>query len=542
MSQPIDCGAAPTPKCLASAIFKFAKTLPDDSYFRRHVAFAEQELALSDVKLALDYVHSDPADPPPWEDIDWIARAGRFDRAIQVANERTEAVERLGGLLAVATQLLDKGQTARATKIVDEVERALASAQPETRDDYANLIQEAGRLRARLGQIDRAARLLSRPGVSSVSELLDIANKYPVAVSLRDLAWREAERANEAYAWQQLIEDASSRGDQADLARAAERAATRLAGNDADRSEPVIRLARVLRTAGTAKLAARLVEPWRQWLNGRDETKRNNILMPLIPVLAGLARDKEVDEATHMTSSASDRSRLQSIAAEEYVRLGRNDIATRFDREALLSALASPVGDPKQQWAHQAALNNLALARAGRGDIEGALDVAAKIGSEAEIRSATSYVVRRAIDDGHGPVAAPAIEALLQQARAAQDVSLLLQAANAWFQVDNEKEARRELDEVMKLVRERQTPLDANDVSLAAELTWRIDGNGDPRAMLGIVDRLGVNDPGAIDLLVEKMTPISPVVAVQLADRQTEVERQIDELAAIGLAIADSAK
>src|SRR3954447_3360569 len=84
-SEPVDCGATPTPKCLASAIFKLAKTLPDDSYFRRHVAFAEQELASSDVKVALDYVHSDPPDPLPWEDIDWIARAGRFDRAIQVA-------------------------------------------------------------------------------------------------------------------------------------------------------------------------------------------------------------------------------------------------------------------------------------------------------------------------------------------------------------------------------------------------------------------------------------------------------------------------
>jgi len=207
-----------------------------------------------------------------------------------------------------------------------------------------------------------------------------------------------------------------------------------------------------------------------------------------------------------------------------------------------LSALASPVGDPKQQWAHQAALNNLALARAGRGDIEGALDVAAKMGSEAEIRNVTSYVVRRAMDEGHGPVAGPAIEALQQQARAAQDLSLLLQATNAWFKIDNEKEARQSLAEAMKLAGQRQEPMDANDLSLAAELTWRVGGNGDPRAMLAIVDRLGVNDPNAIDRLVEMMRPISPAVAIQLAGRQAETERQIDELAVIGLTIAEGAK
>jgi tetratricopeptide (TPR) repeat protein len=542
VGQPVDCGAAPTAKCLASVIFKLAKTLPDDSYFRRHVAFAEQELAPGNVKVTLDYVHSDAPDPSPWEDIDWIAQSGRFDRAIQVANERTSAVERLGGLLAVATQLLEKTQTVRATKIVDEVERALASVHAEANDDYASLLQEVGRLRARLGQIDRAARLLSRPGVSSVSELLDIANKYPAASSLREVAWQEAERTNEPYAWQQLIEDANGRGDEADLARAGQRAAIRLAGIDADRAEPVIRVARVLQTTGLTEQASKLIDPWRQWLNGKGEVKQDNILMPLIPVLVGLARDKDVETAIQITSSVSDRSRLLGIAADEYFRLGRSDVAVKFDHEALLSALASPVGDSQQQWAHHAALNNLALARAGRGDIEGALDVTAKMGNDTKMREVTSYVVGRAIDAGHGPVAGPAIEALQQQARAAQDISLLLQAANASFQVDNEKDARRGLDEVMKLVRERQASLDANDISVAAELTWRIDGNGDPRAMLGIVDRLDVKDPGAINRLVETMTPISAAVAVQLAGRQTEVERQIDELAAIGVAIAEGAK
>jgi hypothetical protein len=44
----------------------------------------------------------------------------------------------------------------------------------------------------------------------------------------------------------------------------------------------------------------------------------------------------------------------------------------------------------------------------------------------------TSYVVRRAIDSGYGPVAGPAIEALEQQAVATQNAGLLLQAASDW--------------------------------------------------------------------------------------------------------------
>ena len=85
IAGPIDCGSAPSVKCLAAAIFSLAKTLPEDEWFRRHVSFAERELAPGDIKTALDYVSSDNPDPSPWEDIEWMARAGRFDAAIKQA-------------------------------------------------------------------------------------------------------------------------------------------------------------------------------------------------------------------------------------------------------------------------------------------------------------------------------------------------------------------------------------------------------------------------------------------------------------------------
>jgi hypothetical protein len=94
----------------------------------------------------------------------------------------------------------------------------------------------------------------------------------------------------------------------------------------------------------------------------------------------------------------------------------------------------------------------------------------------------------------------------------------------------------------MRLADERRTPLTGNDLGLAAELTWRLDGGGKGEPMIGIVDKLGINDPSVIDHLVEIVTPVSPAVAVQLSGRQVEVERRIDELANIAIQIAAGAK
>jgi hypothetical protein len=541
---PIDCGPAPSVNCLAAAIFSLAKTLPDDDGFRRHVAFAEQELAPGDIKTALEYVVTDNPDPLPWEDIDWMARAGRFDRAIEQAKQRKSPVERLGGLLAVATHMLDKNDVARATKIVEDVERELPSIAPDDKDEGAGLLpHDAGEIRARLGQTERAARLIGGSGIDSVSALLAIASKYPAAASLREQALREAERVNEPYAWQLLVEDAISRGDQTEVSRAAQRASSALDGVvDGDHADSVISLARVLLTAGLPDLSAKLVKPWPQWVNGKEPISQSNIVNVLIPVLAGLARDQDVKTAASAVGNASYRSQCLSKAAEEYFRIGRNDVARKLDAEALAMAVSSPTGEPKVQWEHDSALHNLALARAGHGDIQGALAAAAELRDEARVREVTSYIVRRAIDSGHGPVAGPAIEALERRAAAAQDAGLLLRAAAGWYAVGNEEDARRSLADAMKMADEHRAPLAANDLSVAAELMWRIIGKGKAQSIFEIVDKIGVNDPSAIDHLVEIIQPVSPAVAVQLTARQVDVERQISELANIAIQIAGDAK
>src|SRR6185369_9254086 len=153
--------------------------------------------------------------------------------------------------------------------------------------------------------------------------------------------------------------------------------------------------------------------------------------------------------------------------------------------------------EPKQQSEHDAALNNLALARAGRGDIDGAIIAVAKLRDEAKARDVLSYVVRRAIDSGHEPVVGPVIEALERRAGDA-DAALLLQVANSWIAVGGEGKARASLSAVMKLVDARKVQLTASDSALAAELTWRLDGAGKAEAMLAIVDKIGMFGPVAI--------------------------------------------
>jgi hypothetical protein len=258
----------------------------------------------------------------------------------------------------------------------------------------------------------------------------------------------------------------------------------------------------------------------------------------LIPVLVGLGWDQDVQSAVNAVSDFRNRSRCLSKGADEYFRVRRNDVARKFDAEALRVVTSSPAGDPKQQEDHESALHNLALARAGHGDVPGALDIVAQLRVEKRVRDVTAYVARRAIDSGHGTAARPAIRAMEKQANAAQDAGLMLQAADDWYQAGEKQNAQRTLTLALKTARERQSTL---DVGVAAELTWRLEGNGNAEAMLEIVDRLKVNDSRDMGRLVQIMTPVSPAVAVQLSGR-LEVSSQIDSLANIAIHIAGAEK
>ena len=538
----VDCGPTPTAACLSAAIFSLAKALPDNDPFRDNVSFAERELAGGNLKTALDYTVTDDVDGPPWMDIEWIAQAGRFDRAMELAKQREAPVERLGGLLAVANHMLDRNDRARAARIVDAVERALPSLPVD--DEHTGLVRNnVAEILLRLGQTDRAMRLIGNGGSETVDVLLAIAGKNPQAQALREEAWRTAERGKQLYAYHLLLEDAIRRGDAAEISQAAQRVGSKIDGMiDRDHADAAISLARVLLEAGAPDQAARMVKSWPQWADGKETARQYNTLCSLLPVLAGLAQDREVEAAAKAVSNVAHRSQCLSKAAAEYLRLGRTDVAQKFDAEAMRLALSSPTGEPKLQWEHNAALNNLALDRAGRGDIQGALDAAGELRDGTKIREVTFYVVKRAIDSGYGPVAGPAILAAEHQAVAARDSGLLLQVAKDWYDVGDEEGARRILAEVTEMAKLPQSSLAAADRGLAAELMWHISSNGKPEAVLDIAEKLEVNDPAAVDHLVEVVRPISPAIAATLTDRQVELERRIDELAAIALQIADAAK
>jgi hypothetical protein len=531
---PGDCDAAPDVKCLAAEVFALAKTLPDNDFYRPHVVFAEKELAPSDIVTALDCVGTENPDPTPWEDIYWIAKAGRFDLAIKRARQLKSPGERVGALLAVAVSLVDRKDTTRAQKIVEEAEHQLALVPVDELRYVEYFASERGELWLRLGQTERAART-----ITSTEVLLLLAEKYPAeAAKLRAQAWRNAERDNSLSDWKYLAEDAVKRGDQSEAARAGERGVGVAGG---DQSNTAIALARTLSMAGLPELAEKLIKPWPQWLNG-DDAKRQWTLRFLMPVLAGLGRDQDVLSAASAVSSVVERSNYLSIAADEYVRLGRIDAAERLDEEALALVSSSPAGDPKLQSDRDGVLHSVAVARAGRGDIQGAFAIVAKLRDEAKAREVMSYVVQRAIEKGHTPVVGPAIEALQELAIAAQDAGLLLQAAQRWDTVGSENRARISLAQAMKMIDVGRVKLGWEDAGIAAELTWRLNAGGKPEALPDIVKKFEVNDPRAIDHLVEVVKPVSLAVAVQLANRHTDVARRIDALANIALQIAANAK
>lgn len=538
----VDCGSTPSVKCLAMAIFSEARTLPADDFHRKHVAFAEKELAPGDIKVALDYVAADNPDPSPWEDIEWIARAGRFDRAIEIAKKRTSPVERLGGMLAVAAEMLDKNERVRARKIVEDVERELPSVPRDGTDQYAAaaLPSLAGEVWAGLGIPDRVVRLVSGEGATSIDNLIAIASRYPaVAARLREQAWLEAERTNELHAWRQPLEGAINRGDKAEIADAVRRVERSIDGAT-DRSDPMwaIPLAELLLKAEATVPASKLIDAWQQWIEGKDESARFNTANALVPVLAGLKRDRDVEAAVGAVNGTFHRSGAFSRAADAYFRLGRQDIVRKLDAEAFAVADSAPTSDTRSRTERDSALHNLALARAGRGDIEGGLAAVDKLSDGVKVRQVTSYVVRRAIDTGHGQVAVPAIERLQQIAYIVHDVGLLLDAAKGWHAVGNASKSREAMSQALDMRAQDQVQLDFAQSSLAAELMWRIEGAGRPETMIDIVDRIGVTDPNAIDRLIEVISPLSPAIALELVGRQTEVTRRIDELANIAIRIA----
>ncbi|MFG3757466.1 hypothetical protein, partial [Klebsiella pneumoniae] len=82
--------------------------------------------------------------------------------------------------------------------------------------------------------------------------------------------------------------------------------------------------------------------------------------------------------------------------------LGRPLRAERLEVQAIAIALFTPTDNPKLRWEHDGAIQNIALSRATRGDVDGALTLATSVRDDAKRREMLLTVVDAAIRAGHG--------------------------------------------------------------------------------------------------------------------------------------------
>lgn len=533
----IDCGSPLRLQCLTSHMFALARELPDDHPERRKAAFAEEKLAPGSMDVALRYLVSDNPDPPPWEDIAWIARAGRFDPALDLARGADAPVRRLGGMIAVAQQLAEAGALSRAASVLDEAEPMLSSASDDP--DYAPILAAyAAQIRAQIGQTRNAARLLHGADISAIDALLRLASKYPVgAARLRRQAWARAEHATAPYVWLRLLQDAVERGDATAAAQAGRRALEAISPYGA---RTAIVAATSLLKIGLREEASRAVDPWQAWATKVQGGQRANLVNSVVPVLAALGRDADVETAIQMVTGFFHRSGAFGNAAEHLFRLGRPALAKTFEAEALAVADSTPDDTPKLRWEHDSALQNLALQRAGRGDVAGALALVEKIRDVAQRRDAIFDAVKNARASDPRPAAMAVLERLKQTAVDEGDANLLVKVATEMHRLGDASEARMALAQA--LTRQGGAPDGKFDMSAAAGLVWSLDGNA--AAVFTALAGLDVTERQRSALrstVIDLLTPLAPEEAVTLAAAIPEPDKRFSALERIATALVEAA-
>ena len=538
-AETIDCIGRPTLEGIASTMFAVARTLPEDDYVRRSHRFAEEELAPGNLGVAVDYLNSDYPDPSPWDDIIWIARAGRFDRAIQEARKSDEAVRRIGGLIAAAEYLGKAGQATEATKLLEEIEPELSGV--DDPDYGAGLVLAAAEVWAQIGQIDHAARLLqtAEPALA-VETLLGLAKAHPeAAADLRRLAWSQAERANLAYVWRSITTDAAERGDAETAAQAGHRALAYV------RDQPNVALdaATALLEIGRGEEVGKAIDPWRTWLTGQQGPQLANLIDRIIPVLAKLGRDAEVEAAARMVADPARRNDAFARAADQLFRLGRTAAAEKLEREAIMVAEVPIGGDPKLRSGLDGALHNIAVLRADHGDIAGALAIVGKIQDRARAAEVTSWVIERAKTSGYADKTRPAVESLEQAALSLNEPNLLIKAAEYWRELGFEDAARHALAQALRIAGQPAQSTAKLALAPAVRLIWELDAN--TAAIDDALGRLVTTDDELsqlLDTIVDLLIPASPGPALYLSEHIPDTHVRLGALARVAAGLEQKAK
>src|SRR5262249_61446975 len=164
--------------------------------------------------------------------------------------------------------------------------------------------------------------------VLAVETLPGVAKAPPqAAANLRRLAWSQAERADLTSIWRTITTDAAERGDAGTAAQAGQRALARV------RDEPHAALdaATALLALGRSEEVGKAIDPWRTWLTGQQGPQLANLIDRIIPVLAKLRRDAEVEAAARMVTDPARRSNAFARAADPLFRLGPATAAGKLD-------------------------------------------------------------------------------------------------------------------------------------------------------------------------------------------------------------------
>ncbi|MGE5548253.1 MAG: hypothetical protein ACM33T_15210 [Solirubrobacterales bacterium] len=525
----LDCGALPIKPCVAARAFAVAETLPEDDPVRERVRVAEDVLAPADLDLALGFLTDDNPDPAAWDRVQWLARARLFDRAVAEAERAEDPIERAGGLIVVAEALTAAQDRTRAALLLDKAGQDLAKGTDDFTTPWLRLV--AARAWARIGRIDRALLGLSEGRTDTIRTLAELAREHPdAAAELRRHALAQARKADSGDGWLVLLKDAGERGDKADAAQAGRSVL-------ASSREPriLVAAAAVLAKAGLTEQAAEAIGPWRTWVQGQSGAERSNLVNAIVPVLATLGRDDEARAATDTITEHFSHSNALTRAAVQYFSLGRADMVARFEQAALAVAEATPAANDKQRWERAAGFQNLALARARRGDVDGALAVAGRVSDPVRVLEIIAFIVHAAREEGRGEATLPAIERLDAAARQGEDPTGLLKAAEGYMGVDRAATARGAVDKAIEVMTRRPSAADGGDVMLLADLMWRLDGQAEP--ILAVIDRLGKEEQRilVVDHLIDTATTTSPETAVMLAERLPSLADRVQALARIAL-------
>jgi hypothetical protein len=524
-----DCGLKPSLACVGAHLFAVARLPLVDKFKHVRASFADSRLMPGNVVVAVEFFVDDNPDPTPWEDIHWLARAGLFDNAMAQAKRAKSPEVRIGGMLAVAWHLAHAKAPSRAAKILAEVELLLPSV---TDSEYSHA-RYAAEVWAQIGRFDRVARLLADGQARSAVALLEIAAKYPAnARALRRQAWTQAERSNDNFVWQLITEDAAKRGDVKTTSRAAQQALATSTGDDVLRRVKVIE---ALLQVNLRDQAAKAIDQWPNWAADVRGPDLPNLILAITPILINLGRDSEVVAAANRITGYSSKSRAFSEAAEPLFRAGRRTEAEKFEAMAAAVAESTPYNDKQSRWERDSAFHNLALARSGRGDIRGALEMASRVGDGTRMRDVVSNIVRVALDSGYGTAAVPAIDLLAALARANGSVNLLIKAASATNRLDQKDKARDMLAEAVALGRRGADP--SPNLFFVAELTWRIDGNLD--AALALINTSATEPLRSVAFreFVRLTAPSSPATALKIAGRISAPNYQIEALSYVAKAV-----